>query len=82
MTWMMSLPRSVKRGISVLSDTAFLLTALFLASWLSGILQPAAFLLSHSIGLSTWLVFSITVFTLLAYTGQFCVIWRLKPWLQ
>ncbi|MBU1619101.1 MAG: polysaccharide biosynthesis protein [Gammaproteobacteria bacterium] len=62
MTWMMSLPRSVKRGISVLSDTAFLLSALFLASWLSGILQPAVFLLSHSIGLSTWLVFSITVF--------------------
>jgi len=61
-TWMMSLPRTIKRGISVLSDTAFLLSALCLASWLSGILQPSVFLLSHGMGLLVWLCFSIAVF--------------------
>ncbi|HJS17090.1 MAG TPA: polysaccharide biosynthesis protein, partial [Rheinheimera sp.] len=59
---MMSLPRTIKRGISVLSDTVFLLSALCLASWLSGILQASVFLQSHSMGLFVWLCFSIAVF--------------------
>ena len=65
MTWMMSLPRSTKRGISVVSDSVFLLIALLLACWLSGILQPSVFILSHSMGLFAWLVFSIAVFSFL-----------------
>lgn len=62
MTWMMSLPRTVKRGISVVSDSIFLLSALFLAGWLSSLLKPDEFVLSHSLGLFVWLCFSIAVF--------------------
>ena len=62
MTWMMSLPRTVKRGISVVSDAVFLLSALFLAGWLSGIMQPSVVLLSYSMSLLVWLAFSSTVF--------------------
>ncbi len=62
MTWMMSLPRATKRGISVVSDTVFLLSALFLASWLTDVLQPSVFFLSHFLGLFVWLGFSIAVF--------------------
>lgn len=65
MTWMMSLPRTTKRGISVLADLFFLLGSLFIASWLSGVLQLAEFFSSHSLGLLVWLAFSIAVFSLL-----------------
>jgi FlaA1/EpsC-like NDP-sugar epimerase len=61
-TWIMSLPRTVKRGISVVSDSVFLLSALFLAFWLSGILQPSVFIASHSLALLGWLTVSIAVF--------------------
>jgi FlaA1/EpsC-like NDP-sugar epimerase len=59
----MSLPRTVKRGISVVSDSFFLLSALFLASWLSGVLPPYEFVQVHIVGLLVWLGFSIAVFS-------------------
>ncbi|KKL00421.1 polysaccharide biosynthesis protein [Rheinheimera mesophila] len=62
---MMSLPRAMKRGISVVSDAIFLLTALWLAGWLSGTLSLSAVLPEHSLGLITWLVVSLVVFYLL-----------------
>ncbi len=62
---MMSLPRAMKRGISVVSDAIFLLTALWLAGWLSGTLSLSAVLAVHSLGLITWLVVSLVVFYLL-----------------
>ena len=65
MTWMMSLPRTIKRGISVVSDLTFLLAALLLASWLSGVALPLVFDAPYSFGLLLWLVFSVTVFSVL-----------------
>lgn len=65
MIWMMSLPRTIKRGISVVSDSVFLLSALFLACWLSGTLRPSSLVLSHSAGLLVWLGFSLAVFYVL-----------------
>lgn len=65
MTWMMSLPRTIKRVISVVSDSVFLLSALFAASWLSGVAQPSVFILSHSVSLLVWLAFSLVVFSVL-----------------
>ncbi len=65
MTWMMSLPRTIKRVISVVSDSVFLCSALFVASWLSGVAQPSVFILSHSVSLLVWLAFSLVVFSVL-----------------
>ena len=65
MTWMMSLPRKTKRVISVVSDSVLLLSAVFAACWLSGVLNPFVFVVSHGMGLLLWLFFSITVFSLL-----------------
>lgn len=65
MAWMMSLPRAAKRGIALVSDSIFVLTALFLASWLSGVLQASDFFLSHAVAVLIWLVFSLAVFSLL-----------------
>lgn len=65
MTWMMSLPRNIKRVISVVSDSVFLLSALFAASWLSGVAQPSVFILSHSVSLLVWLAISLVVFSVL-----------------
>lgn len=62
---MMSLPRNIKRVISVVSDSVFLLSALFAASWLSGVAQPSVFILSHSVSLLVWLAFSLVVFSVL-----------------
>jgi FlaA1/EpsC-like NDP-sugar epimerase len=72
-TWMMSLPRSIKRSISVLSDTVFLCIALLAASWLSGILQPVQFVQSHTVSLLFWLFTSIAVFS---YLGLYRAILR------
>lgn len=65
MTWMMSLPRVIKRAISVLSDSFFLFSALLLAGWLSGVVITSLFQLPYSAGLLIWLAFSIAVFSVL-----------------
>jgi FlaA1/EpsC-like NDP-sugar epimerase len=62
---MMSLPRVIKRAISVLSDSFFLFTALLLAGWLSGVVITSLFQLPYSVGLLIWLAFSIAVFSVL-----------------
>lgn len=63
MTWIMSLPRNIKRGISLGADAVFLISALCAAFWLSGILDPLAFILSYSFRLLVWLGFSLAVFS-------------------
>ena len=62
MTWMMSLPRTVKRVISVGADSIFLSCALFFACWLSGVTPFSELIRSQSLGLLLWLVLSIAVF--------------------
>ncbi len=62
MTWMMSLPRTVKRVISVGADSIFLISALFFACWLSGVTPFSELIRSHSLGLLLWLGLSIAVF--------------------
>jgi FlaA1/EpsC-like NDP-sugar epimerase len=64
-TRIMSLPRTIKRGISIVSDTVFLLSAFLLACWLSGTVQPSSLITSHAVSLSIWLFFSVSVFYVL-----------------
>lgn len=65
MTWIMSLPRYIKRGVSVVADSVFLLGALLLAFWLSGLFEPEIVTSSYSIGLLPWILFSLAVFSVL-----------------